>query len=233
MISIDKYKNKYISVLGDSISTFEGVSEPNGAAFYDTGRKLLSNVLTASDTWWGAVVEQLGARLLINNSISGSTVTWHPAYEIQAYGCSDERTSSLSRDGVLPDVIFVYLGTNDWSMGVPLLKDNKTEKNELAVFSCAYQTMLEKLHANYPKAEIHCLTLAVSRFSKSEAFEFPFCRGGVHISEYCDIIKACASKTDCKVIDLYNNAEPYDTVDGVHANGVGMNTIANAVLKSL
>ena len=136
-MNIDKYKNKYISILGDSISTFEGCSEPKDAAFYNTERKLISRITTLSDTWWGQVIEKLGAKLLVNNSISGSTVTWHPSYEIQSYGCSDERTCSLSREGVSPDIIFVYLGTNDWGAGVKIIDDKNPD--DLTVFYNAYR----------------------------------------------------------------------------------------------
>ena len=69
-MNIDKYKNKYISILGDSISTFEGCSEPKDAAFYNIERKIISHIATLSDTWWGQVIEKLGAKLLVNNSIS-------------------------------------------------------------------------------------------------------------------------------------------------------------------
>ncbi len=234
----DKYKDKFISVLGDSISTFEGVSEPKWAAFYNTERKIAANLSAATDTWWGKIIERLGAKLLVNNSISGSTVTWHSSYQIQSYGCSDERTRSLHKDGAMPNVIIVYLGTNDWGAGVPISGNKNNGKNngdngELAVFSTAYRTMIEKLRKNYPKAEIWCLTLAVSCFSKSKTFEFPYYNGGWHIVEYCESIRACASENGCKVIDLYKNAEPYDTIDCFHPNGIGMETIATAVLKNL
>lgn len=232
-MNIDKYKNKYISILGDSISTFEGISEPKDAAYYNTKRKLISNVLTLSDTWWGQVVERLGAKLLVNNSISGSTVTWHPSYEIQSYGCSDERTNALSKDGILPDAIIVYLGTNDWGAGVQIHQKNNKDKDELLFFSNAYRHMLEKIRVNYPKSEIWCVTLAVSCFSKIKDFDFPFYSGGRHISEYCNIIRDCATKHNCRIIDLFNTAEPYDTIDGFHPNSAGMKTIADAVLKSL
>ena len=232
-MNIDKYNNKYISIFGDSISTFEGISEPKDAAFYNTERKLNSNVLTLSDAWWGQVIEKLGAKLLVNNSISGSTVTWHPSYEIQSYGCSDERTRALSKDGILPDVIIVYLGTNDWGAAVKLSNNEFDSSNDLTIFSVAYSKMLDKLKANYPDAEIWCVTLAISCFSKSKTFEFPFYSGGWHISEYCDIIRVCATEHDCKIIDLFNTKETYDTIDGFHPNSVGMKTIADAVLNSL
>ena len=70
------YKEKKFSILGDSISTLQGYSEPDYAAFYDTAHKLKSGVLTPSDTWWGIVIERLDGELLVNNSISGSTVTF-------------------------------------------------------------------------------------------------------------------------------------------------------------
>ena len=76
------YKNKYFSILGDSISTFEGISEPKDAAYYNTSRKMSSGIITLSDTWWGQVVEGLKGKLLVNNSWSGSTVCWHPLYQV-------------------------------------------------------------------------------------------------------------------------------------------------------
>ncbi len=233
-MNIDKYKNKYFSILGDSISTFEGFSEPKEAAFYTSARKLESEVLKMSDTWWGQLIDKLGAKLLVNNSISGSTVTWNPLYEIPSYGCSDERTASFTKDGVTSDVIIVYLGTNDWGRGVKITDDkNFDESLELTKFSKAYDTMLEKLQINYPQAEIWCVTLAISYLSKDEFFKFPYYSYGFHISEYCEAIQDCAKKYNCKVIDLYNNAKPYDTIDGFHPNKSGMKTIADAFWEIL
>ena len=230
-MNIDKYKNKYISILGDSISTFEGCSEPKDAAFYNIERKIISHIATLSDTWWGQVIEKLGAKLLVNNSISGSSVTWHPSYEIQSYGCSDERTCSLSREGVSPDIIFVYLGTNDWGAGVKIVDEKNPD--DLTVFYNAYREMLCKLKMNYPEAIICCLTLATSFCSRRKDFEFPYYSGGWHIAEYCNLIKRCADENQCLIIDLFNCMEPYDTIDGFHPNSDGMKTITDAVLKSL
>lgn len=49
-MNIKKYKDKKISILSDSISTFDGVSMPDGASFYDTNNKLSSNVIAVCDT---------------------------------------------------------------------------------------------------------------------------------------------------------------------------------------
>ncbi len=229
------YKNKYFSILGDSISTFEGISDPKEAVYYDTSRKLASGIVTVLDTWWGQVVERLGGKLLVNNSWSGSTVCWNPQYQVPSYGCSDERTASLGKDGIEPDVIIVFMGTNDWGHGFQVVssKHVKGDEHNCAIFSNAYQAMLKKLRANYPKAEIWCLTLPISYCSVKESFEFPYYYGGRHISEYCDAIKESAQQYNCCIIDLHNCCESYDTLDGFHPNANGMIRISNAMIEKL
>lgn len=66
-----KYNGKYFSVLGDSVSTFEGFTEPDYAVFYTFGQKIASGVLSYPDTWWGRVINAFGGKLLVNNSFSG------------------------------------------------------------------------------------------------------------------------------------------------------------------
>lgn len=229
---MDRYKGKFFSVLGDSISTFKGYSEPYDAAYYDDGRKLEANVILPEDTWWGSVIERLDGFRLINNSAWGSMVTKQSYCYTESYACSDERTSALNWNEQMPDVIMVYMGTNDWGGGVKIdPKDG--EKGDISHFSCAYVTMLEKLKKNYPNAEIWCFTLPVSKNTRQESFSFPYFYGGVHIEKYCDAIRACAEKCGCCVIDLYRSDIRYDTIDGFHPNFDGMKTIADAVIAQL
>lgn len=229
-----KYKDKYFSILGDSLSTFEGISQPTNAVFYDKQRKEESRVTTVSKTWWGQVIDRLGAKLLVNNSISGSMVIRHEKCVYPSYGCSDERTSALSKEGVMPDVIMVYLGTNDWgSYTRPRATVKQIEEQDLENFEVAYDVMLQKLRKNYPNSEIWCMTLATSTWSRAEDFRFVYYNNGWHISEYSDTIRKCAIKHGCKVIELFKNAPPYDTFEGIHPCVEGMNTLAEQVLKSL
>lgn len=231
----DTYQNKYFSILGDSVSTLEGYSVPREAAYYDTEKKLASGVLIPADTWWGKVIARLGGRLLVNNAFAGSTVCRHPLFEIPSYACSDERTSALGRDGLLPDVILVYMGTNDWGRGTPILPDGQMPQSAdgTAPFAVAYRTMLQKLKKNYPNAEIWCLTPARSFCAEREDFHFPYAVGGRHITAYCDAIRDCARAQGCRVIDLYRLAPPFDTVDGFHPKASGMQVIADAVMTAL
>lgn len=159
-------EKKRFSVLGDSLSTFEGYSEPAYAVFYDTARKLASGVITYADTWWGRVIDALGGELLVNNSFAGSTVCKRPDYEIPSYACSDERTSALAKDGVLPDVVFVYVGTNDWGRGFRVRKDENEWEEDECVFSTAYDRMLKKLRKNYLMRRSIALRLPSAKFPR-------------------------------------------------------------------
>ena len=232
----DKYKNKLFSVLGDSISTLEGYSRPADAAFYEGYLRLESDVIRPEDTWWGRVIDRLGGRLLVNNSISGSMVSKHRSCTAPTYGCSDARTSDLSENRHAPDVIMVFLGTNDWGCGVKPIPDaaqDGTEGEDISVFSVAYRLMLEKLMLNYPGAEIWCLTLPVGECRSNGNFSFPYCYGGRHIEEYCRVIRQCAEDLACRVIDLYNSPLRHDTLDGFHPNADGMRVLADEVLRQL
>ena len=227
----DRYRGRLFSILGDSLSTLDGYSIPSGAAFYSGMMRLQSGVLLPRDTWWGRVIDQLGGELLVNDSFSGSTVSRRPGCEIESYGCSDGRTSSLHREGVSPDVIFVLLGMNDWGCGARVTPESESDEGDLSVFSVAYTEMLLKLKKNYSSAEIWCFTFPVSRLGEDR--DFPYLRGGIHIERYCDAVRACASECGCRLIELYRPSEPHDTVDGFHPNADGMRELADAVLSQI
>ena len=227
-----KYKDKLFSVLGDSVSTLEGASVPEGAEYYTGYCRYESGVKEIKDTWWGRVIECLGGKLLVNNSISGSTAVYHPSYEEPNYGCSDERTSCLSREEGAPDVIMVFLGINDWGCGVRPLSSSAEDEGNTRIFSCAYDTMLAKLKGNYPKAEIWCLTLPFAVCRTEEGYIVP-CRGGYHLNTYCEVIRNSAKKHGCRVIELYEQVKEMGTVKDVHPNADGMEKIASAVLEQI
>ena len=225
------YKNKYFSVLGDSISTLEWYSMPEYASYYDTEKKLLSGVFTPKYTWWGQTAEHFGGEILINNSFAGSTVCKRACCEIPSYGCSDERTSSLHRGDIAPNVIMVFMGMNDWGYGIAPTSTQERQKEELSVFSTAYTAMLKKLRKNYPKAELWCFTLPVGKRKDGE--EFPYCYGGRHIEEYCNVIRDCAALFGCRLIDLYRFSAPYSSLDGFHPDADGMKTLAEAIILQI
>lgn len=225
------YQGKYFSILGDSISTLAGYNPPECAVFYDWANKYQAGIYATTDTWWGYVIDALEGRLLVNNAWSGSLVCKHPQCEIQSYGSSDARTGGLGIGPLQPDVVMVLMGLNDF--GWAMRPTPTAEEADLAVFSVAYAAMLEKIHRNYPAAEIWCMTLPQSCWSKQPDFAPPMVRGGWHLEDYCQVIRQCARAAGCKLVELTRHCEPYDTIDGYHPTHGGMMTIAEVVLRSL
>lgn len=229
------YKNKQFSIFGDSMSTLDGYNPKGYKVFYSGDNSVKSGVIEMKDTWWNKVISFFGGELLRNNSWSGSRVTKLPNHEgLFPSGCSDERTSLLHINDVKPDVIIVYLGTNDWAIGVltgariSLLGEQDNE-----FFEYAYDNMLRKLKTNYPNSEIWCCTLSTSYISSRSNFSFPHTYGGTHIEVYNKIIRDVVKENECNLIDLYALNTPYDSIDGVHPTSDGMNTIAKMVINSM
>lgn len=225
---------KYFSILGDSISTLDGYCPIEYEVFYKVEKCYKAQIYSPQDTWWGQVLDALGGKLLVNNSWSGSMACKHPQCGIPSYGASDERTAGLGKDGVAPDVIMVYLGTNDWGAGM-IVDSDAGEEDNLAVFRVAYRTMLDKIKQNYPDAEIWCFTLGVSRCTRNPDFAFPYRYAGRHIEEYCTVIRDCAKDNGCMLIDLYDETkqDPFDTIDGFHPNAEGMKRISTVVINHI
>ena len=162
---------RYVSVLGDSISTLKGWNPEGFAVFYEDGRDELAGLQGPQDTWWGKVISYLNGTLLVNGSWSGSMV------QGQGYPAawSPERIAALSCDGIAPDDILVFLGTNDYgwataaaqacgrSSAAPAclnLEDypesvaGAAPAGTLDGFKDAYATMLHALCEAYPQARV-------------------------------------------------------------------------------
>lgn len=241
----NRYFGKQFSILGDSISTLDGFNPKGYKVFYAGDNCAKSGVVKATDTWWDKVIGFFGGELLVNNSWSGSRVTkLNDKEQLFPSGCSDERTAALHINDVKPDVILVYLGTNDWANGRPTLEywENSGDyENWLGTmllpneecFDVAYEQMLTKVRANYPNAEVWCCTLCETYISKRPDFMFPHKYAGTHIEEYNEIIRDIARRNGCRLIDLYDYKMAYDSIDGSHPTIGGMNTIATMVIREM
>ena len=231
MFENKSYENKFFSVLGDSISTLMGRNPEDYAVYYDWDHCCMADIFSIGDTWWGQVIEALGGFILQNNSFSGSRVSKAHDCFTESYACSDERTGRLGTDEYSPDVIMILMGLNDFGAGAQLKPTD--EKNDISVFSVAYDTMLKKLKRNYPESEIWCLTLPYGYESKAPNERKPLVRWGRHISEFCEVIRECAQANGALTLDIFRPDEPYDTIDGYHPNNEGMKTISSTVLSEI
>ena len=98
-----------ISIMGDSISTFEEFNPPHYKVFYTLSMAKANGLQSVDDTWWKQVIDGLGGELCVNNSYSGSTVVG--IGEMPA--CSEQRCEGLHFDNNTPDIVLIYMGTND------------------------------------------------------------------------------------------------------------------------
>ena len=119
------YRGKKVSVVGDSISTFVGISSntdynltlsTNSAKgeYYPTWDATTSDY---TKTYWGKVIKDLEMSLCVNNSMSGAFVTGsekRPAFpKIATQLHRDNGTASDRSDDTNPDVVLVFFGIND------------------------------------------------------------------------------------------------------------------------
>lgn len=229
-----------ISILGDSISTYDGWIPEGFNVFYP----LSGDLTDVSQTWWKSLIDDTGMELCANNSSSGSTCSGDSlSIDDPMFGCSDGRLSFLvGSQGRLPDIIVIYMGTNDLLNGVPIGDNDGTklvEEGNVENFSDAYCLMLDKLASYYPTAQIFCCTLApVGDWGTDQPFVIFENHLGLTAEEYSDQIKVIADSKGAAVIDLYHCGITVDnlaemTTDGVHLTLVGMELVKEKVLAAL
>ena len=239
---MDFLKNKKISILGDSISTFEGYSNDinsnttigNNRVYYGgvdhTG---FNYIVDVNNTWWKMMLDDASLKLVVNNSWSGSLVL---DSRIQACGYAS-RSNNLHNDitNERPDIILIYLGTNDACNHIEIGeydKDNINEfiksKNAPTNFIEAYALMINNIISNYKDAKIYCMSL------------LPF----INLTEkenkqYNQVIYDIVNHFNLDVIDLYHNCKvesnlTYFAENGyVHPNETGMKEIFYCVKDKL
>lgn len=222
---------KKISVLGDSISTFQGYTAPEGV-FYDVFNIGYAEMRSAEDSWWMRVIRALGGVLEVNNSFSSTTVADSFANNVLSAGdryhrsplylsgCSDQRTSSLGS----PDKILVYMGTNDFGYRI-----------DTTIFNRDYRLMLRKLKKNYPAAEIWCGTLLWSFCVKEEMVNYyqDIPGGTAGLESYNRIIRAAVQDEGCLLADIASFGVEYAAIDCAHPHADGMKTIADLWLRAM
>ncbi len=247
------YSGKTISIIGDSISTYSGISDDGsvnatltgGAVYYTPGRWGIFR----QDTWWQQAIDALGMELLVNNSWSGSCVLHTRSNTVGAYV---ERCVQLhNNQGEEPDIIVVFMGTNDFSYYqstlrtadidyAALITDNAdgTFTYATPTTTCeAYAVMLHKMTVRYPDAEIYCMTMTARRDPDKVDSYADVGQPTAFNAELAKII----SHFDCTAVDLENcgidkDADIFDQYMGdgrVHPNAAGMDMITKALLGTM
>lgn len=223
---------KHISIIGDSISTYEGANPPGYSVFYDPVMQKRNGLSSVNETWWAIVTRTMHGTICVNNSYSGSRVTGEkfPA------ASSIERISSLGTETLSPDIILIYIGINDYGNGVPIRHASSffdRWKTDVSCFEDAYACMIGKIKKRYPRLKIVCGTLMRSKIRNRESWMFPERHAGVEFEAYNDVIRHTARKKKVCLADLGAENIRYETLDGTHPTVNGHATIADAWIGAL
>ncbi len=236
----NKYKGKVISIMGDSISTFEGyIPDEDGFNLKHYARYPQDNLLTdVNETWWMQVLMQLDAKLGINESWRSTEIYNYINAEVdsstydgtKACMASTTRIQNLGANGT-PDVILFYGGTNDITQGRPVgTFDPATAPTEVDLTSVKWDTVADayvdaimRMQYYYPDAMIVAMFPAVT--SKNTVSV---------IAPYTEMFTAVCDHYGVTHLDLRDSGVTKSHLpDGTHPDAEGMDLITAMVLDAL
>ncbi len=239
---------KTLSILGDSISTYTNYS--NGTAAGTTNSTIAGGAVyypgscssvSVSDTWWYQTAEALGMTVLVNNSWSGSCILTERAGTVGAYidRCLQLHDNTGDNAGQEPDILAIYLGTNDYNRFPDTLGSFEAIDFDALITASgegysyatpvttleAYAIMLHKIAQRYPDTEVYCFTL------------LPFTTTA-QPTDFNEDVAQLASYFGVYLVDLYNcgvdRNDFYQLMnDALHPNKYGMDAITNAFLSAI
>lgn len=232
----DLFEGRQLAVLGDSISTYEGWIPKGYGEFFP----MEGEVYNVDETWWKMLIDETGMQFCANSSSAGSTCAGDSlSKDNPKYACSNYRIDALiGNGGVYPDIIIVYMGTNDLLISVPLGENDGTQPVDEGIvetFSDAYTLILDKLESQYPGAQVFCCTLTqIGDWGITQPFETFVNSLNLDARDYSRQIETIAGNRGIDVIDLINcgitpDNMPQYVTDGVHLNPEGMKLVKDAV----
>lgn len=236
--NLANYKGKVISVLGDSISTFAGyIPVADGFNLEHLPRYPQADLLTdVNETWWMQVIGELDAKLGINDSWRGATVSGAAPVTTGTTGENAAmhnltRIRNLGSNGT-PDVILFYGGTNDLAhvskvgtfdaASAPTEADLTTKKWDN--LSDGYVHTLLRLRHYYPNATIIAM---LPTYTKSYYTEDKLAQANAVLAQICEHYGVA-------YVDLrYCGITANDLPDGIHPGAAGMDYITDVVVDAL
>lgn len=159
-IGIEPYTNGedngIVSILGDSLGTYDGYTPWGIHYFY-----YCDKYMDVNETWWMRYINNHKMRLGVNESLGGSKVAWQEGdssgYNASQCMASEERIRRLGANGT-PNVILFFGGTNDIAASSVGEFEAGENIGDVSTFYSAYQTAIVRLKQFYPNAEIVCIT---------------------------------------------------------------------------
>lgn len=210
-----KLENAYVSILGDSISAFEGIIPSGFTPCYCYTKA--NGCLTLNDMWWKIVQKELGFKQGIINAYAGTTImkaygpTWATELEVRL-------KKSLPANRMAPDVMLIYMGNND------ALVDGLN----IADFEQSYRNMLNNLYKLYPGIQIFVSTVSYQTNKTGAAAE-------QRTADVNATIIKLAKEYNLPVMDFANAYGAADNAlyDSIHPNATGMKLLADKAIEAM
>ena len=230
--NVNEYTN--MAVLGDSISTFDGISESGFWEVYYPYK----DVQNENEMWWSIVKNGLRFDNLSVSAISRSSYREQNNKLIPSGGNND-RILRLGKNGT-PSHIFIELGVNDAFRST--LGTNPYTKNISILESLNIDTypacaeVILKVQNAYPNAKI--IVLLPKQLVTDRSDTYPMQRQ----CEYTEAIKTIAEQLGVyKIIDLrkcginISNISNHscDTSSGIHPNKAGQKLIGEYIIDEM
>jgi hypothetical protein len=205
---------KNFLILGDSYSTHRDYIPKEYPHYYSSeggNDNNPSSKMTPSETWWGHLIENTDARLVFNDSWSGSTI----GYTGYAGDCSKTssfiyRYNKMLEGGFFAEneinTIFVFGGTNDSWANAPLGEEQYAgwERRDLFSVLPAICYLMATLKNNHPNTRIVFIANCGIKPEIIECMKNASKRIGVECVELRDIDKRSSHPTVLGMEQIYS-----------------------------
>lgn len=218
------YEGKNLSVFGDSISTFTGISTDtsynstigSNEVWYKS--RGTGGLYDYTYTYWGSFTRLAGMNLCVDNAWSGDSLG-SGRFRTRAINLHNDTGSTP----VNPDVIFVYFGINDtWGSG-----------RDAASWKTLYDELLGLITNKYKDAKIVCVGLTTN-YGKEH---YP--NADTLVPQYNKALKELCAKYGTLYVDQERviNASNYQSYMHdyrvLHPNAAGHELIFREIVKAL
>jgi len=212
-------KIKTFSILGDSISTFNGYIPKNFEPFFPLEGYEVTSV---EMTWWKLLEKKTKLKLSVNGSFSGSRIS-KTGIEQPHWSAfiSEERQSILNGD-----IIIIFGGTNDFGQD--------EEQASFDTFTKSYNLLVSQMIKRFPTSKLYfCTPLQRTDFEINQKNS----KGWTQI-DMAQTIRNCVKDKNkrVKLIDLfaYNIKKDDGTLqDNLHPTCKGMNLLYSIIKEAI
>jgi len=256
-------KGKNFSLLGDSISTYNGYSNntqsnstlTNNVFRYDDKGKAKNPTVpftSVNETWWMQTANATGMNLLVNNSWAGSEVFGERTGSngVHIDGAWEERCVQLHDDvgenaGTNPDIIAVYLGINDYNFNRNAVGAGEIDFDKL-IISNGDGTYKYATPTEFKDAYAIMIHKMLTKYDKSQILIFTLLPEDMYSINkdswnlHNKYIRDVANHFNLPIVDLadnsgitWSNMHDYLHTDKIHPNESGMDVISDTLVDKL